>query len=129
MDRKEGPTISDIFSILEKNKETLHIESYLLSQTTLEQIFMSFANKSSRANSFHNKKESFKRNIQPDLFSKYSFDTFDDESNEKKNKINDFPVLLSVSKLTARTDLFKTQTMKKIKKIKNKIKQIEEYQF
>ena len=86
MDRKEGPTISDIFSILEKNKETLHIESYLLSQTTLEQIFMSFANKSSRANSFHNKKESFKRNIQPDLFSKYSFDTFDDESNEKKNK-------------------------------------------
>jgi hypothetical protein len=90
---------------------------------------MSFANKSSRANSFHNKKESFKRNIQPDLFSKYSFDTFDDESNEKKNKLNDFPVLLSVSKLTARTDLFKTQTMKKIKKIKNKIKQIEEYQF
>ena len=75
MDRREGPTISDIFSILEKNKETLHIESYLLSQTTLEQIFMSFANKSSRANSFHNKKESFKRNIQPDLFSKYSFET------------------------------------------------------
>jgi hypothetical protein len=125
LDRREGPTISDIFSILEKNKETLHIESYLLSQTTLEQIFMSFANKSSRANSFHNKKESFKRNIQPDLFSKYSFDTCE---SDEKNK-NDFPVLLSVSKLTARTDLFKTQTLKKIKKIKNKIKQIEEYQF
>ena len=38
--------ISEMFSLLEENKRYLDIESYLLSQTTLEQVFMSFANKS-----------------------------------------------------------------------------------
>ncbi len=37
--------IAQIFSLIESNKETLDIETYLLSQTTLEQIFISFARK------------------------------------------------------------------------------------
>nr|QUF59429.1 ATP-binding cassette transporter Abca3-like1 [Brachionus angularis] len=38
--------LSKMFSIIEENKDFLNIESYYLSQTTLEQVFMSFANKS-----------------------------------------------------------------------------------
>jgi hypothetical protein len=38
-------TLADIFSLIETNKVNLNIESYSISQTTLEQIFMSFANK------------------------------------------------------------------------------------
>ena len=37
--------IAKIFSIIEINKEALSLETYLLSQTTLEQIFISFARK------------------------------------------------------------------------------------
>lgn len=40
------PKLSNVFALIEKNKESLDIESYSLSQTTLEQVFMSFANKS-----------------------------------------------------------------------------------
>lgn len=39
-------SLSRIFSLIEANKRSLQIESYSLSQSTLEQIFMSFANKS-----------------------------------------------------------------------------------
>ena len=38
-------SIAQIFSLIESNKEELKIETYLLSQTTLEQIFISFARK------------------------------------------------------------------------------------
>ena len=38
-------SIAEIFSLIETNKETLQLETYLLSQTTLEQIFISFAKK------------------------------------------------------------------------------------
>ena len=41
---KELQTIGQLFSLIETNKESLNIETYLLSQTTLEQIFLSFAN-------------------------------------------------------------------------------------
>ncbi len=37
--------IAKIFTLIETNKEALEIETYLLSQTTLEQIFISFARK------------------------------------------------------------------------------------
>lgn len=43
-------TIAEVFSILETNKHLLNIESYLLSETTLEQIFMSFAKHSNPYN-------------------------------------------------------------------------------
>lgn len=36
-------TIADLFALLESNREILKIETYSLSQTTLEQIFLSFA--------------------------------------------------------------------------------------
>ena len=36
-------TIAELFGIIESNKETLNIETYTLSQTTLEQVFLSFA--------------------------------------------------------------------------------------
>ena len=39
--------LSRIFALIEENKLMLKIESYSLSQTTLEQIFMSFANHAS----------------------------------------------------------------------------------
>ena len=35
-------TPADLFELLEKNKELLNIETYTISQTTLEQIFLSF---------------------------------------------------------------------------------------
>ena len=35
--------MADIFLLIEANKEFLRIESFSLSQTTLEQIFMTFA--------------------------------------------------------------------------------------
>nr|UOU03314.1 ATP-binding cassette subfamily A3-like 1 [Brachionus rubens] len=43
---KEKQNLSRMFSIIEENKVYLNIESYFISQTTLEQVFMSFANKS-----------------------------------------------------------------------------------
>ena len=46
-------TIAEVFSILETNKHLLNIESYLLSETTLEQIFMSFA-KNAHSTPFNN---------------------------------------------------------------------------
>lgn len=38
-------SIAKIFSLIENNKARLNIETYLLSQTTLEQIFLSLARK------------------------------------------------------------------------------------
>ena len=35
-------TPADLFQLLEQNKQQLHIETYTISQTTLEQIFLSF---------------------------------------------------------------------------------------
>jgi len=35
-------TPADLFELLEKNKQLLNIETYTISQTTLEQIFLSF---------------------------------------------------------------------------------------
>ena len=128
----KGPSISEIFSILEKNKESLNIESYLLSQTTLEQIFMSFANKSS--SNVHKNDSIKKRQIH--LFSNSKYTT--NANNEKNSnlaehnineKLGNDPVLLSINRLQLRTESLKTQTLKKLRKMKNKIKRIEEYQF
>jgi hypothetical protein len=48
-DSKSGESsltsIAKIFSLIETNKDNLELETYLLSQTTLEQIFISFAKK------------------------------------------------------------------------------------
>jgi ABC-type multidrug transport system ATPase subunit len=38
----EGSTPGELFQLLEENKERLSIETYTISQTTLEQIFLSF---------------------------------------------------------------------------------------
>ncbi len=35
-------TPTELFQLLEENKERLNIETYTISQTTLEQIFLSF---------------------------------------------------------------------------------------
>ncbi len=45
---KQG-TPADLFELLEQNKQRLNIETYTISQTTLEQIFLSFG-KEIRAN-------------------------------------------------------------------------------
>lgn len=45
-ENNEEQSLSKIFSLIEKNKDFLKIESYFISETTLEQVFMSFANKS-----------------------------------------------------------------------------------
>jgi hypothetical protein len=37
------PSIAELFTLLEANKESLKLETYSVSQTTLEQIFLSFA--------------------------------------------------------------------------------------
>ena len=36
-------TIAELFTLIEANKEQLELETYSLSQTTLEQVFLSFA--------------------------------------------------------------------------------------
>lgn len=41
--KEELQSISDLFDLLERNKNGLGIETYSLSQTSLEQIFLSFA--------------------------------------------------------------------------------------
>jgi len=63
-------TIAEVFSILETNKDQLDIESYLLSETTLEQIFMSFAKSSHTAYSGIS-------DTQPDpsVFTTFSYDS------------------------------------------------------
>ena len=38
----EGSTPAELFQLLEEHKEELNIETYTISQTTLEQIFLSF---------------------------------------------------------------------------------------
>jgi hypothetical protein len=38
-------TIGDIFNLFEVNKNNLRLETYSLSQTTLEQVFLSFVKK------------------------------------------------------------------------------------
>lgn len=40
-----GLSIAKIFRLIESNKDALNIETYSLSQTTLEQVFLSFARK------------------------------------------------------------------------------------
>ena len=35
--------ISELFTLIESNKDALNLETYSLSQTTLEQVFLSFA--------------------------------------------------------------------------------------
>ena len=45
----ERSTPAELFQLLEANKERLNIETYTISQTTLEQIFLSFG-KEIRAN-------------------------------------------------------------------------------
>jgi hypothetical protein len=45
----EQSTPAELFQLLEENKERLNIETYTISQTTLEQIFLSFG-KEIRAN-------------------------------------------------------------------------------
>jgi ABC-type multidrug transport system ATPase subunit len=42
---KQG-TPADLFELLEQNKQRLNIETYTISQTTLEQIFLSFGKQS-----------------------------------------------------------------------------------
>lgn len=44
--RRQGQNLSRMFSLIETHKHVLNIESYYISQTTLEQLFMSFANRS-----------------------------------------------------------------------------------
>ena len=36
-------TIAQLFQLIEENKQALNLETYSLSQTSLEQIFLSFA--------------------------------------------------------------------------------------
>ena len=36
-------TLADLFALIEKNKTNLCIETYAVSQTTLEDVFLSFA--------------------------------------------------------------------------------------
>jgi hypothetical protein len=35
--------IAELFNLIESNKEAINLETYSLSQTTLEQVFLSFA--------------------------------------------------------------------------------------
>lgn len=44
--RKQELSIAEIFNLIESNKDSLNLETYSLSQTTLEQIFLTFANNS-----------------------------------------------------------------------------------
>ena len=75
-------TVADTFSMIENNKKSLGIESYILSQTSLEQIFLSIANK------FNDLKSKLS-------FTNANFDDFEpmeiliDDQNKKKSKSKD----------------------------------------
>ena len=43
IDNNRKPSLSEIFSLIEANKNALYIETYTVSQTTLEDVFLSFA--------------------------------------------------------------------------------------
>ena len=86
MIKQEGhkiQTIAEVFSILETNKDILNIESYLLSETTLEQIFMSFAKYSNPYNL-----STLRPNNNENRFTTFGFDT-------KLNEFDDVPKVLS----------------------------------
>jgi hypothetical protein len=53
--KEELQSIATLFSLIESNKEIYGIETYSLSQTTLEQVFLSFA-KEQKAEIKNNKK-------------------------------------------------------------------------
>jgi ABC-type multidrug transport system ATPase subunit len=59
----EQISIADIFKLIEKNKDILNLEAYSLSQSTLEQIFLSFAKEQRGINEEEMKQKSnvFKR--------------------------------------------------------------------
>nr|APD26547.1 ATP-binding cassette transporter subfamily A member 3-like X1 protein [Brachionus koreanus] len=78
-DAKYKQNLSKMFSLIEENKNLLNVESYFISQTTLEQVFMSFANKSQNMIHTINKKVKDKSSI--------SIDLFDLKKTPKKNKV------------------------------------------
>lgn len=51
--RQVPPSIAKIFSLIESNKVELNIETYSLSQTSLEQVFLSFARKQFNPDEFN----------------------------------------------------------------------------
>ena len=51
----EQQTLADIFYLIENNKSRLNIEAYSLSQTTLEDVFLSFARLQKEAETKKNK--------------------------------------------------------------------------
>ena len=51
--RQPPPSIAKIFSLIESNKQELNIETYSLSQTSLEQVFLSFARKQFNPSEFN----------------------------------------------------------------------------
>ncbi|CAF0854082.1 unnamed protein product [Brachionus calyciflorus] len=84
---KEKQNLSKMFSTIEENKEYLNVESYFISQTTLEQVFMSFANKSQNVINSINKTV---------LNDSKSIDLFDLKKTKKSNfNINNKIKLLS----------------------------------
>ena len=76
------------------------------------------------------KTESISQTKEFSLFSKskYCFGKTVGPPGEKHTSVGD-PILLNVSRLPTKADKLKSQTLKKLRKIKNKIKQVEEYQF
>ncbi|XP_069575607.1 phospholipid-transporting ATPase ABCA1b isoform X2 [Brachyistius frenatus] len=52
-------SLAHIFSILAKNKDTLHIEDYSVTQTTLDQVFVNFAK--DQSDDYHSKDASVRR--------------------------------------------------------------------
>ncbi|TMS01208.1 ATP-binding cassette sub-family A member 1 [Larimichthys crocea] len=52
-------SLTHIFSILAKNKETLRIEDYSVTQTTLDQVFVNFAK--DQSDDYHSKDNSVRR--------------------------------------------------------------------
>lgn len=51
-------TIAQLFNLIENNKQILDLETYSLTQTSLEQVFISFATNSTNANDNNNNRSS-----------------------------------------------------------------------
>jgi ABC-type multidrug transport system ATPase subunit len=110
MNRDHVENLSQIFAKIEENKEKLNIESYYLSETTLEQVFMSFANKSKKIINEKNQRESklsqFKNKAPFSIISQKMFNLSDDGSNLNNKSSEDDAHLISYKSIGQFNDNF-----------------------
>ena len=84
---KSAMSIAQLFSLIETNKLALHLETYSLTQTSLEQVFIGFAKKQITNDNNLNQKQiilDFENDIQSDEMNNVKNNEYDDENDCKE---------------------------------------------